>query len=252
MWMPELVGQLLAYEGLGWLISGVFLAGIVRGFTGFGAALVYMPIAGQFMPPVWALTTLVLMEVIGPLPNMPAAVRAARLDAVWRLSAGALVALPLGLLILFAIRPELFRYGVCLMTLTVPLLLAGGVRLRREIGPGLQYGTGTLSGFLGGVAGVPGPPVILLYMASSEPARVIRANVMLYLMVFDVAVIALLAVQDRIETMPALLGALLIVPNLLGNLAGAAMFHPDRQRVYRVAGYGITMLSGLAGLPLWD
>ena len=250
--MPEIIGQLLAYEGLGWLIFGVFLAGTVRGFTGFGAALVYMPIAAQFMPPVWALTTLVLMEAVGPLPNIPAAIRSARLDEVRRLSTGALLALPLGLLVLFAIDPDLFRYGVCFMTLTVPLLLATGFRLRRQIGPGLQYGVGTLSGFLGGVAGVPGPPVILLYMASTEAARVIRANVMLYLMIFDLAVIALLALQDRIDFMPALLGALLVLPNLLGNLAGAAMFHPDRQRVYRVVGYGIMMLSGVAGLPIWD
>ena len=26
----------------------------------------------------------------------------------------------------------------------------------------------------------------------------------------------------------------------------------ERQRLYRSAGYGITLLSGLAGLPLWD
>lgn len=250
--MPETISALLAYDGLGWLIFGVFLAGTVRGFTGFGTALVYLPIAGQFMSPVWALTTLVLMEAVGPLPNTPAAFRTARLDQVRRMLIGATIALPLGLLILFAMKPELFRYGVCLLTLTVPLLLAGGVRLRRDIGPGLQYGAGTLSGFLGGVAGVPGPPVILLYMASSEPARVIRANIMLYLIVFDFAVIAMLALQDKMELTPVLLGVLLIVPNLLGNLAGAAMFHPDRQRLYRVAGYGITMMSGLSGLPIWD
>ncbi len=250
--MPEILGERLAYEGLGWLISGVFLAGAVRGFTGFGAALVYMPIAGQFMPPVWALITLVLMEVVGPLPNIPAAIRTARLDEVRRLATGALIALPLGLLILFAIDPALFRYGVCIMTLTVPVLLACGIRLRRAIGPGLQYGTGTLSGFLGGVAGVPGPPVILLFMASERPAWVIRANVMLYLLVFDLATIALLTAQGRMEMMPVLLGAVLVLPNLLGNLAGAAMFRPERQRLYRSAGYGITLLSGLAGLPLWD
>ncbi|MFY0680287.1 MAG: sulfite exporter TauE/SafE family protein [Thalassovita sp.] len=250
--MPDLLAQLLAFDGLGWLMGTVFIAGAVRGFTGFGAALVYMPVAGQLMPPIWALITLILMEVIGPLPNIPAALRVAnRRDVGW-LFTGAAFALPLGLAVLYRIDPDLFRYGVCLFALTVPFVLASGVRFQSSGRKPILIGTGAVSGFAGGVTGVPGPPVILMLMASSAPAQVIRANVMVYLLLFDVSTIVLLGAQGVMSAMPVMLGLALIVPNLLGNLVGAAMFQPQYQSLYRGVGYGVTLLSGVAGLPLWD
>ncbi|MGH1357041.1 MAG: sulfite exporter TauE/SafE family protein [Thalassovita sp.] len=250
--MPDLITTILALDGLGWLIAGTFIAGVVRGFTGFGTALVYLPIAGAFLPPVWALTTLVMMDVLGPLPNLPTAWREGRPRDVGLLWLGAAVALPFGLMVLYAVDPNVFRYAVCVAALGVPMLLASGLRYTGEPRGKLLLGTGLLSGFLGGVAGVPGPPVILLYLASSGPARAIRANIMMYLVAFDVTLLALFAAQGRLEWVPVLLGVGLAVPNLLGNLAGAAMFRPDSQTIYRVVGYSVTMASAVIGLPLWD
>lgn len=250
--MPDLITAILAQEGLVWLILATFIAGAVRGFTGFGTALVYLPIAGLFLPPVWALTTLVVMDVLGPLPNMPAAWRTGRPRDVGLLWLGAALALPVGLMVLYAVDPDVFRYAVCVAALLVPVLLASGLRYRGQPRGAMLAGTGVLSGFLGGVAGVPGPPVILLYLASSGPARVIRANIMMYLVAFDASLLALFGVQGRLEWVPIVLGIGLALPNLLGNLAGAAMFRPDRQGMYRIAGYSVTMAAAVLGLPLWD
>ncbi|CUH62402.1 Sulfite exporter TauE/SafE [Thalassovita gelatinovora] len=249
--MPDGLDQLLAYEGLGWLIGAVFIAGAVRGFSGFGTALVYLPVAAMFMPPVWALITLVVMDVFGPIPNLPRARRDGRVADVGRMWLGTILALPLGLMVLYTADPSFFRYAVCGIALLVPLLLASGVRMRGQITPALQIGTGGVAGFLGGVAGLPGPPVILMHMASTEPAQLIRANIMMYLFAFDVTLLGLLAIQGKLELLPILIGLVLAVPNLLGNLAGAAMFRPERQRLYRLVGYGITMAAALSGLPIW-
>mgnify|MGYP004045007789 CR=1 FL=1 len=43
----------------------------VRGFSGFGSALIFMPLAGQFLPPLWCIMTLVAMDIFGPVPNLP-------------------------------------------------------------------------------------------------------------------------------------------------------------------------------------
>ena len=48
---------------------------------------------------------------------------------------------------------------------------------------------GGLGGLTGGLTGIPGPPVILLYVASSHPISVIRANNLLFLYFFDVCVV---------------------------------------------------------------
>ena len=54
-----------------YLVLGAVLAGLVRGFSGFGTAMVFIPIAGQVLSPVATLIVLLVMELIGPLPNIP-------------------------------------------------------------------------------------------------------------------------------------------------------------------------------------
>ena len=74
--MPEvevhLLWQALQFEGLYWLIFAAVVAGLVRGFSGFRTNLVFLPLSGQFLPPFWALLTLVMMNLIGPASQLAA------------------------------------------------------------------------------------------------------------------------------------------------------------------------------------
>jgi uncharacterized protein len=250
--MPEALAAALAFDGLLWLLGGTLLAGLVRGFSGFGAALIFMPVAGQVMQPLWALTVLVVMDVFGPIPNLPRARRDGNLREVALLTLAMTLAIPLGLMVLSSIQPEVFRYAVSALALIVPVLLIAGLRYRGPLNAPVLLGTGAASGFLGGVVGVPGPPVILLYLASSRMAAQVRANILMYLVAFDVVVIALLALQDRLEAVPVILGLLLALPVMLANMAGAAIFRPEKERLYRAAAYVIIAAAAISGLPLWD
>ena len=49
--MPEALTQGLATPGLIWLLFTIGLAGIVRGFSGFGTALIFVPVANIFLEP---------------------------------------------------------------------------------------------------------------------------------------------------------------------------------------------------------
>ena len=53
--MTTFIDQVLSFDGLAWLIITVIFAGIVRGFSGFGTALIFMPIAASVTSPVWAI-----------------------------------------------------------------------------------------------------------------------------------------------------------------------------------------------------
>ena len=93
---------------LAWLAVAAFTAGLVRGFTGFGTAMIYLPVAGQILSPFGALTTLVLMDLVAPWPNVPRAIRDGQPADVARLGTGLVLAMPLGLLILTRVPPEAF------------------------------------------------------------------------------------------------------------------------------------------------
>ncbi|KPP87188.1 MAG: Sulfite exporter TauE/SafE [Rhodobacteraceae bacterium HLUCCA08] len=243
---------MMGVDGFGWLVAGVIVAGLVRGFSGFGTAMIYLPIAGQVLSPVAAITTLIVIDLIGPLPNVPRALREAVLPDVARLGIGLVLGLPVGVAVLLAVAPEVFRYAVSGATLVMLGLLLAGWRYAGPLRAPLVLATGGASGLLGGAAGLAGPPVILVYMASPLRPAAIRANILLFLLVTDIAMLGLYALWDVFDRSVAMAGLVLAVPYLLANVAGAAMFRPEAERTYRRIAYAIIAGSALLGLPLWD
>ncbi|WP_093029696.1 sulfite exporter TauE/SafE family protein [Ruegeria marina] len=234
------------------LAGAALLAGLVRGFAGFGTALIYLPFAGAVLSPVAAITTLVLMDIVGPVPMLPRAARHVDKGDLVRLLGGAAIALPLGLSALFLLDPQHFRYLVSGISLIMLAGLVLGWRYAGVLPPAAVAATGSASGFLGGVAGIPGPPVIFVYMASPKPAPVIRANITFYLFGYDWMVLAMMGVAGRLDPGFFVTGLVLILPNMLGTVLGAALFVPGYERAYRLAAYGLILGAALTGLPFWN
>ena len=110
------------------------------------------------------------------------------------------------------------------------------------------FGTGGIAGFLGGVSGVVGPPVILFYLAGPSPARAVRANILMFLLLVDFALLFYFALIGRLEGHAVAVGLILIVPYTLANIAGAAVFNERYERLYRGTAYLIIAGSAVAGL----
>lgn len=250
--MSGLLAPVVSQPGLAWIVAAALVAGIVRGFSGFGTAMVYLPVASHFLSPFEALTTVVMMDLLGPLPIVPRALRDAHRRDVLRLGAGLAVGLPFGVWVLAQVSPDAFRYAVSIVALILLSLLVSGVRYRGRLATPLIYGVGGLGGVLGGITGLAGPPVIMLYMASENPARTIRANLILYLLLTDVVTIAVFGVADFLTVQGVVLGLVVMVPFLAGNLIGARLFRPEGERIYRMAAYAIIAVSALQGLPVFD
>ncbi len=249
--MPDVLSEALALPGLWLLIFGALIAGIVRGFSGFGTAMIYLPIAAQVMPPIWAILSLVVLDVFGPMPIVPKALRQAHRRDLVLLLVGTLCLLPVGLALLALMTGDTYRYFVCILSLALVGCLALGVRYTGRLTPPMVGGIGALAGFSGGLIGVPGPPVILFYMASALPVAVVRANVLLYLFAFDFLLVGVLALRGDLVWVPIVLGLMLAVPAMIGNMIGAAIFNPDKAGVYRGVAYVVVASSAILGLPVW-
>lgn len=238
-------------EGLIWLIIAVLIAGLVRGFAGFGSAMIIMPAASSVLSPVEAVIFLVAVELLGPLPNLPAAVREGDLKDVGLLCAGAIVALPLGVICLSLADPTAFGWLISALVLLLLIVLMTGWRYRGALNRRLTVGTGCLGGFMTGFVGIPGPPVIMLYMASALPIAVIRANFLLYLLALDVVLFPVLWLLGMMNWQVFWLGALIGLPYLAANALGARLFDPKAERLFRIVAYIVIAASAILGLPLW-
>lgn len=246
---PEILGQ--SPTGLAVILSAAFLGGIVRGFSGFGTALIFLPISTPFLGPFGALIGLTIMDIFGPLPNLHRAWRVVDRGDLVRLASGCALLLPVGLWVLTQVEPEVFRYVVSCLALFMLAVLILGLRYHGRVGRAMVAGIGGAAGFLGGVAGLPGPAVIIFYMSRPLPVEVIRATILLFLFVFDFLILGYLTGMGRVTGPAVALGLVLSVPNLLGNWLGGWLFRPEYERLYRAAAYFAIAAAALSGLPLW-
>lgn len=249
--MPEPLLAALQTPGLGWLFLAVMAAGLVRGFSGFGSALIIMPAAAAVLPPVQAIIFLTAVELLGPLPNLPAAWRQGAPREVGAMLLAAALALPLGLWGLTRMDPTSFGWLVSLLVLALLPLIASGWRYRGRLNSPLILGTGGLGGFMTGFAGIPGPPVIMLYMASTLPVATIRANFLLYLLGIDMLLFAYLIGAGLMAWPVFALGLCVSLPHMGANILGARLFNPEAAGLFRLVAYAVIAASALLGLPLW-
>src|SRR6056297_4346640 len=104
--MPEALGAALATPGMPWLLLAIGLAGIVRGFTGFGTALIFVPVAGIFLAPQAVVGIMTLSGVASTIALLPRAWRQADRAEVGLLVLAALCTVPLGLWIMGQVEGE--------------------------------------------------------------------------------------------------------------------------------------------------
>ncbi|MEM0977652.1 MAG: sulfite exporter TauE/SafE family protein [Pseudomonadota bacterium] len=251
--MVEMFAEALRTPDLLWVCFGALIAGVVRGFAGFGTAMIYLPVALSVLDKEVALITLLVMDLIGPIPNVPRFLRDGKLSELAKLVIGAAVLTPLTIIFIFeVISQDALRYTVSIVALVLLAMLVLGVRYRGVLKDWMLYLTGAIGGFLGGITGVPGPPVIMIYMASTNPPQVIRANNSLYLICFDIMMLTVFAIRGLLTLTAVVLGFIVSVPYLIGNQIGAWIFNPAHEQTYRYVAYVIIGASALWGLPIWN
>lgn len=233
------------------LVVAVGIAGLVRGFSGFGSALIFMPVAGAVLPPATAVTVLMLIEGFGPLPNLPSAIRGADRREVALLIAGFALALPAGLWALLTLSVDVFRWAIFLVCAGMLAAMMRGWRWHGAHNPAVTLGAGVIAGGIGGATGMAGPPVILYSLAGTTPAAVVRANLLVFFVLADIVLFSALVWTGSVRLSAFWVAGALIVPFLLANVAGARLFRPDREHLFRRLAYAVIAGSAVSGLPIW-
>jgi uncharacterized membrane protein YfcA len=248
----EWVWQALSFDGLSILVLAVCIAGVVRGFSGFGTAMVFVPLAALVAEPIHTVIMMMTFDILGPVFLMPRAWRDGEPKDVGLLGLGAIIGLPFGVYILTQIDPIVFRWMVSILSISLLVLLVSGWRYRNPLGALMTSVVGMISGFMCGVAALPGPPVILSYMSSPRAPQVVRGNTMMYLFVVDMLTLLVFAIKGLLLLLPLVIGLLLSIPYGIAGLIGQKIFNPEKEHIYRRVAYAMIAFSAVAGLPVWD
>ncbi|SFO17871.1 Sulfite exporter TauE/SafE [Roseovarius lutimaris] len=88
------------------------LGGVMRGFTGFGAAMIIIPVTALVTLPRDAVVYHALIEIPTALQLLPDGLRAARRSTVLPMVFGLVGAVPVGMLLLVSLAPDTMRVAM--------------------------------------------------------------------------------------------------------------------------------------------
>jgi uncharacterized membrane protein YfcA len=244
--------ELPAAPELAATLAVALLAGLARGFSGFGSALIFIPLASATLGPRLAAPLLMLVDNLTTFPLIPAAWRRADRGEVASLVAGALVGAPLGTWLLLHLDAETLRWGMCVLAIAMLALLASGWRYHGRPALPLSLAVGAASGLLSGAAQMGGPPVVAYWLGGAIPAARVRANIMLFFAASGVISAVTYLVSGLLTPAVLLLTVLVAPAYALGIWGGSHLFGLASEASFRRACFVLIALAALLGLPVWE
>jgi uncharacterized protein len=236
---------------LAMLAAVALVAGMARGFSGFGAALIFVPIAARLIGPQLASPLLLVTDAIVAAPLIYASWPNARKREVGLMALGGMIGAPLGTLILKTGDPLSLRWLISCLTALMLALLLSGWRYRAQPRPVFTVGVGGISGLFSGIAQIGGPPVVAYWLGSATKAATMRASTILYFAVGSATTLVSYWVGGLLIAQVFKLSAIIFVFFAAGLYLGSRMFGLASEQVFRRACYALIMFSLMISLPLW-
>jgi uncharacterized membrane protein YfcA len=241
-WMPATVPQ-LAYG-----MTVVLLAGVVRGFAGFGFSAFTVAGMSLFLSPAQIVPAVFVLEVLASVSLL----RSVHTQIHWGwlrpLLLGNAVAIPLGVWLLAVVPEGPLRAIVSLAILSAVMLLLSGFKAPWSDTPGLRLGTGFVSGIFNGLAAIGGMAVAVMLFTAAISGAAARATLIALFFATDLYSLAWAGGNGLLDATLLRWVAWLLVPMLAGIAIG-------RRRFLRVDDAGfrrgvLRVLAVMAGLGL--
>ncbi|QTD57610.1 sulfite exporter TauE/SafE family protein [Parasphingorhabdus cellanae] len=239
---------LTAHAGLSLLpfllvCSIVFGAAFFRGLTGFGYAILAVPLVSLVAAPTTAVIMAILMQlIIGPF-GIRSAVKIINAPMVAKIAALSCLLTPAGLWLLDIVSADLARLVITIIAIGsfVAFMLKRPPELNTS--PLHIAFVGSLSGLLNGFAAMPGPPVILHFVRKGVQPIVARGSMITIFFAAATMATAVAWWRGMIDEQTLVLSLLACPLMIGGNQLGAKFFGSVSEPVWRGV---VVLLLGIA------
>jgi hypothetical protein len=230
----------------------LFAAGFIRGFAGFGAGMIFMPVAASLILPSTAAASFLFIDSVVSLPMVRRAIHLCDWATVLPAVAGSVIFVHLGAWMLANMDVLTLRWIISLVVAVMLGLVVSGWRYRQDPTRPVSFSVGAVSGILGGVSQVSAPPVAAFWLAGKHNATVIRANLIMF---FPLASIGTFIAYVLNGFFTIEVARLLTVAAPVYGLAlffGSKGFKKANHRIYRWVANLLIALAAVSSLPLLD
>jgi uncharacterized membrane protein YfcA len=237
---------------LAFLVLVAFGAGLARGFSGFGAALIFVPLASAAVGPQVAVPLLLVVDGVLTLGLIPPAVRLAHKRDVALMAIGAVIGVPIGVYLLSQLDPLVIRWSIVAIVVLMLMLLMSGWRYHGRPKAPITVFVGWISGLLSGAAQVGGPPVVAYWLGGAVTAAIMRANIIFYFAI-STMLSAVSYVWSGLVTVDVIVLALYVAPLYgLGVWLGSRVFGLASETTFRRICYLMIATAAITSMPALD
>lgn len=239
----------LSAASLLYSLVAVLAGAYLKGYTGFGASMLWMTSLSLVLPPLQVVPMVLMFEVVTSIALLPQIWRDVNWRSIALLLLGTWAATPLGIHALTSLPATPIRIALAAVVLVAAILILRGFALSKEPGRPATVGVGLMAGVLNGSMGIVGPPVILFYFSSPIGVVAGRASIITYFIGTDSVATAMFAVQGLIDTSVLWRTAIFLPVLIAGVVVGNRGFvRTDPETFKRVALFVLIALSVLLGL----
>lgn len=227
-------------------------AGLSRGFAGFGAALIFVPLASILIPPQMAVPVLWLIDFTLVMPLTIKGLRAANWGEIRPMIAGVIVGVPLGTWMLATLPQDPMRWVVSILVLIAVAGLASGYRRTRPMSRPGMIAVGGAAGVGSGAAALGGPPVIVFWASSSTTsAAQMRMNIFAFFGLTG-TLAGVMHFSFGLFTSEVIVTSLLLGPiYALALFLGSRMFGLISEKGFRTFALCLCAAAAIMVMPVW-
>ena len=253
--LPEFLTSLAAsiQDPRLWFIFVISLiGGVVRGYSGFGGALIVIPLAAMAVGPVVAVPMFYLFDLGSATPYGLRSLPKCKWQEILPMLTGHLIMLPAGAWMLTSLDANAVRWAMEFCVVSMLVLLISGWRYTGRPNPPLSVGVGAFAGVLGSATGISGPPIIAYWLGQKENAAAIRTNIMAYYALSSIAT-DMLFLWRGLFTWQVIIYAIIIWPAYaVGLWGGTKIFDRSTDAAFRISAYALIGIAAVLSMPVLD
>lgn len=228
------------------IVAIVFLAAVLQSLSGFGFAVLVMPLITLILDLRTAAPLVAMAGLTAYTINLVRYRRSIEFREVMRLGVASACGVPVGLWVLIHVEESMVKRGLGVVLAAYALYSLAQPVTSRRISPGWGYLAGWLAGCLGGAYNTPGPPVILYGSLQRWPRDQFRAILQTFFF-FNGALVVASHLLARHVTPTVLARYLGVCPALvLGLWVGTRIDRKMQPEQFRLLVTVMILMIGLA------
>jgi uncharacterized protein len=229
-----------------WIFATVLVASSAQAVSGFGFALLAVPLMSVVVSPQDAVVIATLLGAVSAVVQSVRDAHATQKEMALRLIVFAFVGMPFGLLLFSVASEDVLRVLLGLVVIIATVLIARDFRLRG--GRSAEYAMGFVSGALSTSLSTNGPPLVFLLQARGLQPQAFRSTINTVFAYSGVASVIVFLVSGNISLQNARSALLSLPVMMIAIIIGYRVRPLFPQHRFKWLVISLLLLSGISSL----